>query len=69
MGQGSKCGYANVGQSTMLIIIIIIRELIPTRSDFGITGECLKECDQLRERCLAVTLEPVRGAGKEIIPF
>ncbi|OXA52939.1 Plasminogen [Folsomia candida] len=40
------------------------KELIPTRSDFGITGECLKECDQLRDRCLAVSLEPVRGAGK-----
>lgn len=24
----------------------------------------MKECDQLRDRCLAVSLEPVRGAGK-----
>lgn len=32
-----------------------------TRGDIGISGECLVECAQQRERCLAVSLENVRG--------
>lgn len=45
-------------------MFIFNREIIPVRGEFGITGECLRECDQLRERCLAVSFEPVRGSGR-----
>ncbi|XP_034231598.1 uncharacterized protein LOC117639791 [Thrips palmi] len=37
------------------------RDAIRTRGDIGISGECLVECAQQRERCLAVSLENVRG--------
>ncbi|XP_033606986.1 uncharacterized protein LOC111863521 isoform X3 [Cryptotermes secundus] len=37
------------------------REPIRTRADIGISGECLIKCGQLRHRCLAVSLENVRG--------
>ncbi|KAK3908976.1 Protein let-653 [Frankliniella fusca] len=37
------------------------RDAIRTRADIGISGECLVECAQQRERCLAVSLENVRG--------
>ncbi|XP_068082053.1 uncharacterized protein [Anabrus simplex] len=37
------------------------REPIRTRDDIGISGECLIKCAQLRQRCLAVSVENVRG--------
>lgn len=37
------------------------REPIRTRGDIGISGECLINCGQLRHRCLAVSVENVRG--------
>lgn len=40
------------------------RETIPSRGDLGITAECLRECDILRERCLAVSVEPLRSSGQ-----
>ncbi|CAG7728314.1 unnamed protein product [Allacma fusca] len=40
------------------------KEAIPTRTDVGITAECLKECDHLRDRCLAVSIEPLRSNGQ-----
>ncbi|PSN46744.1 hypothetical protein C0J52_00892 [Blattella germanica] len=37
------------------------REPIRTRADIGISGECLVHCAQMRHRCLAVSIENVRG--------
>lgn len=37
------------------------REPIRTRTEIGITAECLVECAQLLGRCLAVAVERVRG--------
>ncbi|XP_021930316.1 uncharacterized protein LOC110834946 [Zootermopsis nevadensis] len=37
------------------------REPIRTRGDIGISGECLIQCAQMRHRCLAVSIENVRG--------
>ncbi|XP_046406709.1 uncharacterized protein LOC124171575 isoform X1 [Ischnura elegans] len=37
------------------------REPLRTRGDAGVTAECLVECGQQRERCLAVSLESIRG--------
>jgi len=46
------------------VYLFAIRETIPVRTDVGVTGDCLKECDHLRERCLAVSVEPLRSSGQ-----
>ncbi|XP_069693489.1 uncharacterized protein [Periplaneta americana] len=37
------------------------REPIRTRGDIGISAECLVQCAQMRARCLAISIENVRG--------
>ena len=45
----------------MLILLCYFREPLRTRVDVGITAQCLVECAQQRDRCMAVSLENVRG--------
>ncbi|KAG8232567.1 hypothetical protein J437_LFUL008705 [Ladona fulva] len=50
--------YSNI---ILAVLVNIIQEPLRTRGNAGVTAECLVECGQQRDRCLAVSLESIRG--------